>query len=236
MESGNLLFGMACLLVAVVLGFLVGRWTAPEDAGPSADGAASLDGDGPTGQGTRSTATTARRGGGRGQPQLTPEELEQHVAFLEGELALQRLRKQTLEVELYGEPILWPEQVPEEHRPEWFRDNFLQAVEECAPDVEVVGFDCSEPPCLVHLRGGGDGWWDRLINGCPGWVDHYGNTVSSASGSVDCGGGVEERYQIVGPQREQPWSDGPDAVENQRKRWDQRVEQATFDWECAGAG
>lgn len=216
MESGNLLVGMVCLAVALVLGYTAGRWTAPEDAAVE--------------------AASARQGDAseHGQTRLDREQLEQHVAFLEGELALQRLRKQTLEYELYGEPIPWPEDVLPEYEPGWFRENFRKAVEQCAPDVEIVGFDCSEPPCLVHLRGGQEGWRDRLINECPGWVDHYGSAVSSASGTVDCGGGVEERYQIVGPHREQPWGDGPDAKENQGKRWDQRIEQARFDWECAG--
>jgi hypothetical protein len=216
MEPGNLMIGMVSLLVAVVLGYLIGSWTAPDDT---------------------SVDATGRRGTPpeRERSRMDRAQLEEHVAFLEGELALQRLRKQTLEDELYGEPIQWPEDVPRQYDPGRFRDNVRQAVEDCAPDVEVVGFDCSEPPCLVHLRGGGDGWGDRLINGCPAWVDPYGSGASTASGTVDCGGGTEERYQIVGPHREQPWGDGPDAGENQRKRWEQRVEQARFDWECAGA-
>jgi len=203
---------MVCLAVVLVLGYTAGRWTAPED-----------------------TAVETASAGEHGQARTDREQLEQHVAFLEEELALQRLRKQTLEYELYGEPIPWPEDVPPEYEPGRFRENFRQAVEQCAPDVEIVGFDCSEPPCLVHLRGGQEGWRDRLIDECPGWADHYGSAVFSASGSVECSGGIEERYQIVGPQREQPWGDGPDAAENQDRRRDQRVEQARFDWECAGA-
>ncbi len=233
MESGNLIFGMVGLVVALVLGYLAGRWTAPEDAAVEA----AIAGDATEAAEAGSAAASARRGdmGERGQTRMDRQQLEQHIAHLEGELALQRLRKQILEHELYGEPIPWPDDVPPEHEPGWFRENFRQAVEQCAPDVEIVGFDCSEPPCLVHLRGGEDGWWNRLINECPGWVDHYGSTVSAASGSVDCSGGAEERYQIVGPHSEKPWGDGRDAEENQGKRWDQRVERARFDWECAGA-
>ncbi len=235
MESGNLLFGMVCLLVAVVSGFMVGRWTAPDVDETVEEGAADLDGGGSTGRGMTSSARPGADGDRSEPSRLTRGELQQHVAFLEGELSLQQLRKQTLEYELYGEPIPWPEQVPEDFQPEAFQANVRGAVEECAPDVEVVGFDCSEPPCLVHLRGGDEGWWNRLINECPGWVDRYGSTVSSSSGSLDCPGGTTERYRIVGPYREQPWSEGPDAEANQGKRFGQRVEQAKFEWECTGS-
>jgi len=211
--------GMASLVVAVVLGYLIGTWTAPDDAPVE-----------PADAGEQTASP--RRGDPIGSSGMDRAQLEAHLAFLEGEVAMQRLRAQTLEHELFGEPVPWPDEVPREHEPSEFRANVRQAVEECAPDVEIVGFDCGEPPCLVHLRGGDEGWWDRLINRCPRWVDPYGDAVSRASGTADCGGGSEERYEIVGPTLEQP-----DAGQDGARRWEQRVERARFEWECAaGAG
>jgi len=220
MDSRMLLFGIVSLAVVLTLGYVLGRWTAPDR------------GDGERSAGEEA-ADRARPASGAAAVATGGEDLAQEIARLEGDLALQKLRKETLEHELYGEPLAWPEEIPERYEPDWFQENFRQAVAACAPDVEIVGFDCSEPPCLVQLRGGDDGWWDRLINECPGWADLYGTRVGSASGSIECAGGGEERYRILGPGVAGWLDDDPEAKENRRKRWAQRTEEIRYHWVCA---
>jgi len=223
MDSRMLWIGMVSLALVLVLGYMLGHWTAPDRPDDSPEESAAGD-----------KRSVRRPAGGTLDPGTSQQ--EQRVAQLEGELALQKLRKETLEYELYGEPIPWPEETPEKYEPKWFEDNLRRAVEECAPDVEIVGIECSEPPCLVLLREGERGWRDRLINECPGWVDHYGSSVSSSMGSLECAGGGEERYNIIGPSTVGWLDQDPETKQNRKKRWTQRVEEARFNWECAGAG
>lgn len=149
---------------------------------------------------------------------------------------LQRMLED-LEIEHRGTPIPWSDDLPEPLRPEAFERNVREALEDCAPDMELVGFECSEPPCFALLRPPErSDWWNDLVNECPAWRDNYTSSVSSASGQASCPDGSTERYQVLGwsshliePEEGLP----PEIGDNRLKRWRFRVEQIRSDWPCA---
>lgn len=164
------------------------------------------------------------------QPGTDPRiaELELKVRLLE-----EMLQAQVVEYE--GSAIPWPDDLPEDFEPDGFRRNLRLAVEECAPDVELVGFDCSEPPCLAQLRASDSDWWDRLVNRCPHFTDHYGNAVASASGRAVCADGSTESMQLLGwswsaVEETHPLDD--EARINFGKRFQARIEENQRAWPC----
>ena len=105
--------------------------------------------------------------------------------------------------------------------------------------MEILGFDCTEPPCLAMLRPPRGNWWDDLVNLCPQWVDHYGSSVSSSSQSVTCGDGSKEHVQLLGWSRgliddTHPMTD--EETENATKRFRARIAEAKAAWRCASDG
>ncbi|MFZ5479352.1 MAG: hypothetical protein ACOZNI_21490 [Myxococcota bacterium] len=120
------------------------------------------------------------------------------VAALRAENALLRKVNEGLEIEVYGLAPAWPTDTPKSHREE-FEGNLRKALADCEVDVDLVGVDCSEPPCMAIFRNAGDDFWNDLINTCPGWVDRYGSSVSTNSGTVDCGDGRTEAVWRIGP-------------------------------------
>jgi len=155
-------------------------------------------------------------------------ELELQVRLLE-----EMVEQQNLEYE--GRPMAWPEGLPEALQPAGFERQVREAVESCAPDLEILDFDCREPPCFAQLRTHGGDWWNRLVNECPAWTDHYGNAVASASFDVTCDDGSKERGQMLG----WSWHVVEDthpldekAKENYGKRFDVRVRESIEAWPC----
>lgn len=159
-------------------------------------------------------------------------ELEEENARLRGQIA-------DMEAEWRGTPLPWPEGLPEPLTPSGFERTVRRAVAECAPELEIVRFECSEPPCLTVLRvdDAPPNWWNELVNQCPTWVDAYTSGVASGSGSAVCEDGREEHYQLLG------WSlslaDGQDPVprevtENRSKRFMTRVKAVEESWRCRG--
>lgn len=163
------------------------------------------------------------------------------IAELEAESRLLHALLENQETETNGTPIPWTNDLTRDYLPAAFERNLREAVATCAPDVEIVGFECSEPPCLAMLRPSGPAygdeptWYDRLVNNCPAWVDHYTSSVSGANGSVECPGGTEEPYHLLG------WSytlADPDRVftreeqENRGKRFQARLREIKDDWPC----
>ena len=160
---------------------------------------------------------------------------------LAAENAILRKRLADREAELRGTPIPWPTDLPEALTPAGFEARVREAVATCAPEVEVLGVECSEPPCLALLRaprgrspyGEGRTWYDDLVNDCPAWTEAYTSSVGWASGPVECDDGTTDRYNVLG------WSSAlapdlfpPEAQENLGKRFSSRVDEIRRAWFC----
>jgi hypothetical protein len=181
--------------------------------------------------------------GGRGTGADAPVEgadvgaLEDRAADLQREIdGLEQLAR-AYEEELYGAPCPWPDDLPAAVTPDGFRAQVRAAVDACGGEVDLVGFDCSEPPCLALLRPQEATWRDTLIHDCPQWHETYGKTTSGASFTVECEDGSEERVEMVGV----PASDvlGDDAVGepgNLMKRLKARASDQELRWSCDGEG
>lgn len=205
MQARDVLIGIAGLLAAVAVGYGVGRWTVA--AAPAADPA-------------------------RGAEEA--DQLQVLIAGLEGELEALEARRAELEQALFGDPIPWPDEVEERYRPEAFEAHVRQAVEACAPPVEITGFDCSEPPCFVLLRATGPGWYAGLVDDCPAWSEVYGTETSSFSTGVRCPAGAAERMAMIGPAPAALLGEDAALEERWVLRRDQRIQEAKLGWTCAG--
>lgn len=154
---------------------------------------------------------------------------------LRAENALLRKIAEDLERELHGFPIAWPTDTPPAQR-EAFVANVTAALEACAVDSDLVGSDCSEPPCYVMLRNHDEDFWDRFVNNCPGWVTHYTNAVSMASDEIDCGDGRTENALLLGSNwyySTQIDDVDAEAKENFNRRLQTRVDEMKARWTCA---
>lgn len=158
------------------------------------------------------------------------ESLKLQNRLLESMIAAQQ-------TEFFGEPIPWPAGMEAVWTPEGFEPQAVEAVEACAPDLEVVGFACEEPPCFMKLRttDAEENWWGRLINDCPQWTDVYGNSVSSAKDNVTCDDGTEEMMQVVGWSYAKLQEFAPDLErEHTSKRFQARLKEIKANWRCQG--
>lgn len=88
------------------------------------------------------------------------------IAQLEDELQALRFENAVARGQLLrevGEPLEWPEDLPEAYEPESF-EAWLEEQVEALGDAEIAALDCSEYPCVAVVRSldGGPGWEDRL--------------------------------------------------------------------------
>ncbi len=162
-----------------------------------------------------------------------PPGLQSEIDILKAEKAVLEKLLADMQVEFKGTPISWTDDIPELLRPEAFKANVEEAIDDCEPDVELVGFDCTEPPCFAILRPDSADWWDGLVNSCPAWTDNYTSSVASASFNAVCADGSEERVQMLG------WSSHllPDEgtaedKENRNKRFSARIDETKLGWTC----
>ena len=216
---------VACLAVALLVGFAAGRHVG--SSGEGTDHRAQ-------GEAVAGRPAPAAPPG----PVLTPrsseaDQLRERVAQLEDQVALHRRLEEAYEQELYGEPIPWTSDLPDDFQPELFKMKVAEAMTDCQADL--VGFECDEPPCLALLRGHDPGYNGSLNARCPGWVTHFGETSSGYHTSIDCGDGRTERVHMVSPF---PYGtlfaeDDDEARSNHRKRRQQRYAQIELGWECA---
>ncbi len=153
-------------------------------------------------------------------------EPEEQVTRCEREVALRDRVIESLERDLYGEPIRWPEELPERFAPEFFEREVPRILEECGARESLVDIDCEEPPCIVMLRPGEE---MSSLSQCAAWNDTYGATVSMAMGKVECMDGSEERYVSMSPY----WEGlGEQEQENYATRMGARWKQIEIDWPC----
>ncbi len=153
-------------------------------------------------------------------------EPEEGLTRCEREVALRDRVIESLERDLYGEPIDWPEEVPERFDPAFFEREVPRILEDCGASESLVEIDCEEPPCIVMLRPGEE---MSLLSQCAAWNDTYGSTISMATGKVDCPSGTEERYVSMSPY----WEGlGEQEQENYATRMGARWKQIEIDWPC----
>ncbi len=156
-------------------------------------------------------------------------ELEAEVRRLEDRLAAQA-------DEAASDVLAWPEGRPPEFTPDGFPDRFEGVLAACRPAVELVGIDCTEPPCIAKLRVA-NGWHDQLIGRCAPWQDTYGATASLATFGVDCEAREPERIALLSP-IDRTWVDAFDeaAAQTYDLRLDKRWEAIRAGWICRGEG
>lgn len=111
-----------------------------------------------------------------GDARITVDEAAARILALEDELAGLRLERDmqngALEA-LEGSPQEWPENVPAAFQEAGMADR-LDALATANPQLEVVGLDCEEYPCLAIVRdhSGKAGWMEGLqAKVADGWSD-----------------------------------------------------------------
>ena len=142
--------------------------------------------------------------------------IRRQVVELEEQLQLYTSLEETYERELYGARVPWPEELDGKYRDEQFKDHVNHILEECETGMAIVGFDCSEPPCYVHMVGPEE---SASIGGCPQWRDLYGGTVSSATLTIDCADGSEMRVRMVAPDMSFLWDESDEERGFDSDRW-----------------
>lgn len=143
-----------------------------------------------------------------------------------------RALNEALEIQAFGIPPDWPSDAPPDHH-EAFEANLRAALVDCDVDVELVAVDCAEPPCTAVFRNAEHDFWNKLINTCPGWVDRYGSSAGTASGSVSCGDGrVEGVIRIYPGGWEPPEPEGA-PERNGTLRMQARWDEMEAGWTCA---
>jgi len=131
-------------------------------------------------------------------PDGDDEQLHTRIGQLNEEIAQVEALNRTYETELNGSPHPWPDDLPEKLTPAGFEAQVTAAIEECGVEVDLVGFDCEEFPCLLALRDGEENWWSKLTTSCQAWVDSYGVGASGSMGVwVDCGDGRREEFGVI---------------------------------------
>lgn len=202
------------------LGFAVGWVTAP-DAGPPAvrvppPGQRTVAGHRPTPKGTDRDVAAMRA------------HLEQLQQDTETYLALARGYEQ----ELFGDPLLWTDDIDTRFEPQIFEPYVRNVLANCEIEMELVGFDCSEPPCYALMIGEDV---SRSIADCPRWQDLYGGTVSESNLTVTCSDGSTMQGVMVAPYIPSLWDDqdGAQGFESNRwKRFSKRTTDAQLRIEC----
>jgi hypothetical protein len=155
-------------------------------------------------------------------------------AELQGEIdTIDELRR-TFEEQLFGPALAWPRQVPHELSEAGFRDQVEIALGGCDPDVDLIGFDCSEPPCLALLRIRSEDWRAQLVTGCAPWSRSFGTQTSGISFSVACADGSEERAEMIGAALQKVLGEAADEqAEAMSRRLQARMLGPQLAWVCA---
>ncbi len=156
-------------------------------------------------------------------------------AELQGEIDTIDELARAYEEQLFGPPLAWPGQVPRELSEAGFRDQVELALGECDPDVDLIGFDCDEPPCLAVLRIRGEDWRAELIDRCAPWAEPFGTQTSGISFAVTCADGSEEQAEMLGVPLHKVLGEADDEQEGaMARRLEARKLEPQLRWACAG--
>lgn len=107
-----------------------------------------------------------------------------------------------------GWTVPWPEGFPEALRYPAFSETTRRAIAACQPEgIELVGVDCSGPPCYAVLRarreegGPSDNDLLRALVACPAWTEAFGggyDRLTRHSAGFHCGDGRSEFAVLLG--------------------------------------
>ncbi len=172
----------AALVVGLIMGGVIGRFTAPS---PSATPS-------PRRPLSPSMASNPTQASAPSRPLATGD-----CADIEAELVEERAYRESLEFELYGTPIPWPDDTPHQDTEEGFSEIIEAVVEDCEPGWLVHGYDCTEPPCMAVIFP--EEGTNLSVGKCPAWVEPFGNAASNASMSIKCADGEEKRLLLLSP-------------------------------------
>lgn len=150
-----------------------------------------------------------------------PEATEDpRIAALEAEVARLQERLRASAGQGAREGLGWPPDRPEQFTARGFPRTFDLALSVCRPPAVLVGYDCSEPPCIAKLRVE-DGWHSTLMN-CGDFGDTFGPSVDLATFGIDCPDASPERVALLAP-IDPDWVGGLDEAAYQARlsrRWD----------------
>jgi len=171
--------------------------------------------------------------------EMTKDELDAvlltRLAELQGEIDTIEEQARTYEEQLFGPALAWPKQVPHELSSSGFRDQVEIALGECDPDVDLLGIDCSEPPCLALLRIRSEDWRAKMVTECAPWSEPFGTQTSGISFSVTCADGSGERAEMIGaPLRKVLGETADEQAEAMSRRLQARMLEPQLHWVCAG--
>lgn len=223
---------VALLAVALITGFVAGRWlhTGPE-SGSVGRSSSDVRGGRPPPQPAPGNGVGSNPGTdvpiSDGDLQILRDRVGEH----ENELRMARAAKELYEQQLFGDPIPWPETIPEAFQPGVFQRTMGDVMQDC--EAELVGFECDEPPCIAMLRGDDPQYLGPLLERCPGWAEQFGERSSGLHTNIDCDDGRSERVYLVSPS---PFgvlfADDDEVRTNFGKRRRLRYQQIELDWEC----
>lgn len=145
-------------------------------------------------------------------PSPAPSTPDGALAACEAQLATATQFLEALRIATAGEPVAFPDDVPDAYTPEGFEANVQQAVTQCGLTASATVVDCSEYPCMVATDG-------PSLKTCDWWNERYPQqVVSRATDSVQTDEGPV-RYEVLGE-----LAPGRTGDENQGKRVRERFE------------
>lgn len=228
--------------VGAILGFVAGWVAAPSSSdpveGPVVSSPSSVaDSSEASGEASRTPASKLTGRGRQDDPRWNESDAEFYERRAEERRASRESMFRSEPDEEGGEGVspAWNPYMPEVLRPGGFEEQVKRAVDECQPDMELVGFDCGEPPCLAIFRDRGGGEGALTSEDCPAWREPYGDWKTSSSDVVDCPDGVSERVLLLGSARTHDWVDEPDGAGrgNGMMRLKSRSRAVMEEWVCA---
>jgi hypothetical protein len=157
---------------------------------------------------------------------VATDRCERDLADARAELGRRDKLAEDRETAANGVPLEWDDAVPAELQPKVVKEHIERAIKECNVPVDLIDWDCSEPPCLARMRSHGD-WYSKLV-GCPAWAELYDNWTTMANDTIPCHDGAEE-MGMISPYIE--WLDD-DQKENWNKRFQFRIQRAKDTWPC----
>ena len=227
---------LVVFVIALLAGLFIGRWSAPGTwADSDGEPSSAVTPDEATAGVEVPPAAVGERPGAP-SPATSTEPVaaaEERVRELEAEVAELQSRLDSAGVRPPAEPVAWPEGRPEKFTEPGFRAAMQRVLDSCDAPVELVDFDCAEPPCIAMLRTSGEEWHDAVVNDCSAWSDTYGSTVSMEDGEVDCGGGESEAVALLSPY-DHEWREDLDKEDSRNvgQRLQERWKTILADWDC----
>jgi len=231
--------GLAGVVLAFLLGLLVGGWMADPQ------------------ENVAETAIEAPGGadGAIGKRQITDkvdevaelkkqnEKLAERIARLQAKLMVQGVAAGaqsgdgTPRRDKYA-PMEWPDDTPAAYGPGQFERLFRKVAEESEAEVDIVSMQCNEPPCLMVRRvppvENENDWGELMkeLQDTPTWKENFPQAIGHQGKDMPCGDGRTETVQIIWFTPDE-WDE--DFVDDMLARRWIRVAEIADNWKCLPA-